>query len=87
MTIEHYDPQLDSLESYHDAVIALRERHRAIVKALLPALRRSRYDHHLSARRFAPYLGISLSYLKQCETGQKIPAPDIFSRWRDMLGV
>ncbi len=87
MTVEHYDPQLDSFRSYYAAYDALRERHQAIVKVLMPALRRARYDHHLSARRFAPHLGVSASYLKQCETGKKIPAPDLFSRWRDLLGV
>lgn len=83
---EEYNPRVDSLGSYRDAYIELRDRHRAVVAELLPKLRCARGELRISTLRFAPQLGVSRSFLRQCEAGKKIPAPDLFDRWRDLLG-
>ena len=73
--------------SWNDAISALRERHWAVVKAMLPAFRRERYRRRLTQRDMAELLGISESRLAGFETGYRIPSPPVFSRWRDLLGL
>lgn len=82
-----YDPEADALGSYHDALAEIRGRHRVVVRALLPKLRQARGKLKMSTRKFAPHLGVSVSYLRKCEAGTEIPSPDLFSRWRTLLGL
>ena len=86
MLDDGYDLHTDGLGSYHDAIAALAARHRAIVNAMLPELRRRRYALHITVDTLATEIGVSPSLLGMWETARRIPAPDLFARWRMLLG-
>lgn len=84
---EAYDSQANGVGSYLEVVAALRKRHRDIVQRFLPALRRERYNRRLARYKLAAALGVSKNTLEMWESGNRIPNPAMFSRWRDLLRV
>lgn len=75
----------DSLESYLDAVMALRERHRAVVSAMLPILHKARIVQGLSKRTLAMCVGVSERTVLDWEARTNVPTPALFDRWRQVL--
>jgi ribosome-binding protein aMBF1 (putative translation factor) len=82
-----YSLERDGLGSWLDGVSELRDRHRRTVQAFLPALRTARMRKRIPYRSFAQELGVSPSALNAWECGHHIPPADLFSRWRNLLGV
>lgn len=87
MQTEDYDGILDGFRSYYGAIAAMRERHLTIVKKLRPALFWARHDLGISQQALATAMGVSDTLLCEWESGAEIPAPDMFDRWRNLLGV
>jgi transcriptional regulator with XRE-family HTH domain len=87
MIVETYSPEADSFGSWRDAITAIREQHRKSVKTILPELRRRRYQKHIPRLAIAESIGVSESAVKMWEAGRHVPPPDLFSRWRDLLGL
>jgi DNA-binding transcriptional regulator YiaG len=82
-----YSAQADSFGSWQDAITAIREQHRKSVKTILPELRRRRYQRRMPRRVIARMIGVTESSVRKWETELRVPAPDLFSRWRDLLGL
>ncbi len=79
-----YNP---ALADYNDAIAALRVKHRANVRSLLPKLQCYRNARHLTVDDLAAAIGVSSSLFGSWEAGNRFPPADLFSRWRDLLGV
>ncbi len=86
MLLDGYDPQMDSIASYHEAIAALATRHRMVVSAMVPKLRVAR-GNRFPAKVLARRLGVSHSAVKRWEAGDLIPSPAMFDRWRAMVGL
>jgi ribosome-binding protein aMBF1 (putative translation factor) len=84
---KEYDAAADSAGSYDFAQRVRRDRYRAVVKEFVPKLRVARGKLGISGPRFAPQLGVSVSYFRKLENGREIAAPAVFDRWRNLLGL
>jgi DNA-binding XRE family transcriptional regulator len=79
-----YNPGRDD---YDDAITALRVKHRANVRSLLPKLQCFRNARHLTPQDLAEAIGVPPSLFVSWEAGHRFPPADLFSRWCELLGV
>lgn len=78
-----YNP---SLADYNDSITALRVKHRANVRSLLPKLQCYRNARHLTPDALAAAIGVSPSLFASWEAGHRFPPADLFSLWCELLG-